>query len=228
LGLIFIILACTKQTTSGGKKPEAVELIAGVADTCRSERGIDTVPHGNLIRLEWIPSGEEEVTDYDIYRSENRSGPYVHIQSVSIPDSSYEDGPLSIGVRYFYYVFAITDENLKSTSSDTLDYMLLMKAANLQPGGNTSQKKPAFTWQDLNSPTAHEYIIRFQEEVTNKWVGFSVIQSSYQGGWETIPFDSVAFIDSLKQGVNYKWRVDIVGPSENSGSESSWIPVTLQ
>lgn len=227
--LIFTIFYCTKKVNIGGIQPAAVVIIQGVPDTSRVERGIDAVPEGNAIRIEWISSPDEVVTDYEIYRGIERTGIYNLIVRAAVPDSFYLDNGVTLNKRYYYYILAVSDEDIRSESSDTLSYELIQKATGLLPAGETTDSRPDFSWHDPNVPPKAFYVIRLVEVASGGIIWLSLVPSSYSDR-ETVRFntDGTAIIDSLQQGVDYQWRMDVVGSEDYSGSESGWIALRLQ
>jgi len=205
-------------------------LIQWTPDTNATERGIDAVPEEDAVWLEWFSSQEEDVDKYRVFRSIQRDGTYSILTTVSVPDTSYLDITSQLYVRYYYFVTAVTDEDVTSIPSDTLDYKLVRKASALMPSGESAGLKPIFSWEDTNSPTQPSYMIRLVESATDSMIWFASIQSSYSGSREEVEFnsDGSAVVDSLSQGVYYQWRVDIIGSEERCGSESNWVTFRLQ
>ena len=121
LGLIFAIFTCIKQVNTSKIQPLPVVFISGSPDDAIIERGIDAIPEGDSIRLEWLPSVEEEVIGYRLYRGVQRDGGYHLVSIIMIPDSTYVDETVQIGERYYYTIRAVTDEHIESDPSDTLD-----------------------------------------------------------------------------------------------------------
>lgn len=225
---ILATLYCENQSTIGVKKPSPVILIPGAADTSEVECGIDAVPEGNKIRIEWQNVGTEEMMFYEIYRSPVEKRPFTKVGTVSFPDTSYEDAVPELNTRYYYYVVAVNDEGMKSEPSDTLSYKLLDKPKGLSPIGETIPV-PLFRWQDPNVPPAHFYIIRVREKESKNYVWIAGIESQYNVDVTTYyNSDHRAKLDSLVSGQKYEWRVDIVGNEPACGSESLWIPISIQ
>ena len=231
-GLIFTIFNCTKQTSEVDVKPTVVVLIPSVSDTCRVERGIDAVPESDAIRIEWIPSEDEEVAGYEIYRSiEQRSGPYDVIAGprvLTASDSFFVDDLLQLDKRHYYYILASTFDGDKSAPSDTLDYMLIQKAIDLLPDAEVFNAKPEFSWVDPNREDA--YIIRLMDVAADAYVWISSpIQSTYDPReYVTFNVDSSSSVDSLVTGAEYIWRVDVVSSKAHCGSESEWVPFRVR
>jgi len=228
-GLIFTIFNCTKRATTGGIRPSPVVLIPGTADTCFAEKGLDAVPERDAIRIEWIPSSEDAVTGYELYRSSEKEGPYSLIARLVITDSFFVDLGVSLYQRYYYYIEAVTDEGLKSDPSDTLDYKLIKKATGLDPVGKASNPRPVFSWENPDPYAAPCYIIRLIEAASGRYIWLHVVPSHYNKR-ESVDFniDGSAVLDSLAKGVDYQWRVDIRGPEEHCGSESNWVAFRVQ
>jgi hypothetical protein len=227
--VIFAIFKCRKILDTAVEVPAAVVLIPSAADTCRDERGMDAVPEGDAILIVWIPSGEENVTEYEIYRGSRKDAVFTRIARVQVPDSTYLDYGVTLDTRYYYYLLAVNDGGERSEPSDTLSYKLIQKATGLLPVGETAIAKPVFSWHDPNTPQKAFYVIRLMESATKQVVWLSLIPSSYSGDRETVQFndDGTAPIDSLGGGIDYQWRVDVVGSEDCSGSESEWVALRL-
>lgn len=232
--LVFLNFHCSSEGERLGEKPSPVVMIEGVSDTSPVEQGIDAIPEGNGIQLEWMPSTDPYVIGYELYRSEKRYESYQLVADVNIlkkRDSLYVDllDASMINRRVYYYMYTISDTDLKSDASDTLTYMLIQKAENLLPQGNISESKPVFEWKDINSPPKDFYVIRLKEAVTDEMIWIARVRSDYADR-DTLLYNSNggAVLDSLIQGVDYLWRIDVIGSEENSGSESSWHFIHIQ
>jgi len=207
-------------------KPDKVHLLPGLPDTSRVEGGIDAVPEGNMIRLEWLPSPEEEVVFYEIFRAHSRSEPFVLIAKVAVPDTSYQDGDVAFYEKNYYYVTSLTDEDDRSDPSDTLEYTLVPKVIHLAPSGTILETRPVFSWDEQNE---HNYVIRLLESSSMKPVWIATVSSQYQDR-VSVPFnsDGLAALDSLERGKDYQWRVDVSRPEAFIGSESEWSQFQIQ
>ena len=226
--LNFTILTCDKSVSTGGLKPAAVVFVAKTADTSLQERGIDAVPDGDIIRLEWLENTEEIVDKYKVYRLEEGAVKYSLVSVTR--DTVFEDNDITTHKRYYYYVLAETDEGVTSEPSDTLNYLLLNKAVLLAPDSTVNKAQPTFKWRDPNEPFYHDYVIRVVNTDSNKtiWIGEKE-RESYDSNQEEIIFntDSGATVSQLIPEMNYIWRIDIVG-NERSGSESNWKPIMFK
>jgi hypothetical protein len=226
LPLIFINFNCKNEGTSTHDKPTQVNLIPGVPDSLsRVESGMDAVAEGDQIHVEWT-STDGSVVFFEVYRGSNKSGPFGKIVTIESPVQYYDD-PVAIQIRYYYYVLSVNDEGMRSDPSDTLDYRLIRKAEGLVPSDSCGSR-PTFQWRDPNY--ANDYIIRLREASSNTIVWFSFFQAQVGSEDQSINFnaDGKATVDSLVSGGNYQWRIDVIGNEKNSGSESRWIPITIQ
>ncbi len=227
LGGLFTIFYCT-ELGPVGDKPAQVRMIPVVADTCWIEQGIDAVPEGDAIRLEWIPSEEEYVASYRVYRSTLREGPYETAGISAAGDSAFVDSGVVPNMRYYYYVQALSEDGISSDPSDTVDYRLLEKAVGLIPGGVIAGFGGLFSWEDPNNEAY--YIIRVEESGTGNRIWIGRKNSGYTGGREEAEFnfDGNAAQPILQNGLEYRWRVDVGSAQENCGSESQWTIFKIQ
>ncbi|RME00371.1 MAG: hypothetical protein D6814_03635 [Calditrichaeota bacterium] len=189
------------------------------------EIGIDAVESGDYIQLDWQTSGTQKPENFRIYRREGKSEDFVQIAQVSGNKTTFLDSSgIKIGTRYYYYLTAVNDDDVESEASDTLSYLLVEKAFLLS---NTLQPVPVFTWQVRTNPEV--YVLKLIEADTERKIWVTKVRSAYsQTEQVKYNIDGTALLDSLQTGVAYKWRIDIVGPAENSGSESSWKKFMLQ
>jgi fibronectin type 3 domain-containing protein len=228
LSTIFAIFTCSKKINQSSLKPPKVTMIPTAADTSRIEKGIDAIPNGDGIRIEWSLSSDERVTGYEIYRKETLSAKFTKIWTAAEKDTFYEDFTTKTGIRYYYTILAVNDEDLRSETSDTLNFMLLKKATNLNTTIGSSKTKPVFNWLDSNQ--AGEFIVRIEEKIGNRPIWIALVQADYGSSQQSVNFnfDQKALMNELVLGKEYRWRVDVVGHEVNSGSESEWIPLTIQ
>lgn len=227
LTLIFINFNCNKKANPTKEQPGPVTLISGVDDTCRVEKGIDAIPDGDLIRIEWT-AGDESTVFYEVFRGTASSGTFNKMVTLEIPVQFFEDQVPVPGIRYYYFIRALNDEGVESDPSDTLSYRLIQKADGLNPVGPCGSR-PVFRWLDSNH--ANYYIIRLEKIDSGNIVWLSMFQSPNFGDEQqfiSYNADRRATQDSLSSGIQYRWRIDIVGNEKNSGSESSWTPIQIQ
>lgn len=224
--LIFINFNCKNKESPLKVKPQKVALIPCSSDTSRIESGIDAVPEGDKIHVEWNSGYDETVQTYEVYRGTSAKGVYSKVATVNVPTQFYDD-PVSVNTRYYYYVLSVSDEGVESESSDTLSYKLVFKPEILGPEGDAPDK-PVFAWRDANR--ASDYVIRVQESGSDSFVWFSMFQAPQYGPEEqSIAFnaDHSAAAVSLTTGKAYQWRIDVIGSEKASGSESRWVSITI-
>ncbi len=191
-------------------------VVVAVSDMAEQERGIDAVAESNAIQIQWI---KQTIYDgYQLYRKSQSWDGFYLIAEISGEDSTYVDMDVELFKRYFYYIIGFSDK--QSTPSDTVNYMLVTKAYNLSV---SLQDSITFHWQ-LEDIAPDEYILKLFDDTSNEKIWFSRIKSSYQGMSESVIYnwDGMAAGRDLAAGVRYRWRVDIVGPANHSGSESRW------
>jgi hypothetical protein len=206
-----------------------VTLIAAAADTSLLETGIDAIPDGDLIRVEWS-AGDAGTAFFEVYRGTAPAGQFSKIVTLEMPGRMYEDQVPARGVRYYYFVRPVNDEGVQGDPSDTLNYRLIRKAEIQGPTG-AAGAAPTFTWRDPNSPQANDYIIRLKEAASGKMIWISLFQNSNYGPEnKSVAFnaDGGASPANLVPGSEYLWRIDIVGNEKNCGSESPWTSIQIQ
>ena len=225
--LIFINFNCDTKTGPGGQKPLSVHMIAAVDDTCVVETGIDAIPDGNSIRLEWASADDETIDRLEVFRASVRQGPYSKIATLEGSALNHEDDGPSVQVRYYYYLLSVNGDGLRSDPSDTVDYKLIPKARDLAPQG-LCERRPMLHWRDANY--ANDYIVRVRENGGGPMVWLSKVQSSFGSEDQAVVYnaDGGASLDSLIVGRYYEWRVDVVGNESDCGSESPWATIQIQ
>lgn len=223
----FTILNCKDKVVDPGEIPQAIHFIAHGSDLEIKERGIDADDNLDGISLIWRAPGYDEITSVEIYRSDTEAGDYEKLVAVFLPDTLFVDTRAAFRKRYYYYVVGVTEDGQNTQTSDTLSYMLLEKVTDQSPRGSTSDSIPRFFWRDPNQ--AHEYIIKVIEADSEDPVWIRQLVSNYEEMMQTTyNFDGQTEISSLESGKDYLWRVDVIGAQENSGSESRWIPISIQ
>jgi len=212
-------LNCHQGTGLDSQILQAPLLLPSPPDTSQWEKGIDAFPEAEGIVLYWLSNQERDLAGYKVYRSTERRGTYRLIGTAEGADTSYKDYDVEVRKRYFYYLRAFDREGRESPPSDTLDYMLVEKAFNLN---NTLDPRPTFYWQVHYLPD--QYVLKLFQTPGDRKIWISVVNTDYSGQSEQVVynFDGRACEDSLQSGVVYRWRIDIIGPELNSGSESNW------
>jgi len=230
---IFAILSCSDDSRFTDEPPPAVIWVVPSSDLDQNERGIDALPEGTSIQLNWYRSTNDLVVGYELYRSTERSGSYQIIANKQVlknDDTLYVDvvDPSMVNRRLYYYMTAVNDIGTRSEPSDTISYRLIEKATNLLPQGSIAERRPVFSWTDLNQ--INNYIIRVLKSESGNYIWICHTFGVYGPTVQQIEYniDGSALLDSLNSGEEYIWRVDIVGPENNSGSESQWAVFQIQ
>ena len=86
----------------------------------RMPENFEANPEWLEIVFTWSPNPEIDLDGYDIYRSDNGSGPYELLNISPIEDTLYVDADITSGQFYYYYVQALDDEGHVSIPTDTL------------------------------------------------------------------------------------------------------------
>ncbi len=218
LGVIVLLgTGCDPQPTEPEDQLEAPVLLPPPDDMAVHEAGLDAIPGHNAIEVVWRTARER--SRYQLYRRAEDEERFTRLAEIKAPDTSYVDDQVSLYKRYAYCVTHISGA-LTSPPSDTLDYMLVEKAINLSI---SLQDSLLFYWQIQGTPP-DRYIIKLFDDVTQEAIWISRVPSSYEGTDESIVFnwDDGSDLDPLRWDRRYRWRVDIVGPALNSGSESRY------
>lgn len=227
---VLFIFSCNIGNENSGDQPGAVSMIPAAPDTAVTEHGIDAVPELDAIYIEWNLSDDELVRQYFLYRAAESAEPFVKIAVLPHDGSYYEDSDVRLYTRYYYYVTAVSADDIASPPSDTVSYRLVKKATGLSLLPESDPVRPGFAWHDPNDPPESGYVLRLLDSVSGEDVWLVAIRSSYGQGGETVIFnsDSSAACDSLQTGREYRWRIDITPSTAFSGSESQWAAFTLQ
>ena len=69
------------------------------------------------VTLTWKASTSAAVTDYNIYRSSSRGGPYRKINRADVAGTSYVDSDVLAGQTYYYVVTAVNQRKGESRYS---------------------------------------------------------------------------------------------------------------
>ncbi|MDQ7052132.1 MAG: hypothetical protein Q9P14_04280 [candidate division KSB1 bacterium] len=224
--VLFFNLACNSSPMDTVERLPAPKLLPSPPDTALVEIGIDAVEFGDFIQLDWEPAAGAKPAGYRIYRSEDVRTDFTMLVDLMGERTTYIDSSgIELGTRYYYFITALDDDRAESLPSDTLSYLLIEKASLLS---NTNEPRPTFFWH-VGAIPAEYYVLKLIEADTDRRIWVTRVKSSYSQS-EQVKFnqDGTAAVDSLSVGVSYKWRVDIIGPASNSGSESPWKSFVLQ
>ncbi|HNR66418.1 MAG TPA: hypothetical protein PKN04_03470 [bacterium] len=220
--VIAVLLGCEEQSTEPRRELPAPFLIASPDDMSPAERGIDAVAENNGIQLQWVQ--DDRFVQILFYRRAMDEKDFIGLASAAVEDTIYIDTNVELNKRYFYFATGLDAQNHIGPPSDTLDYQLVAKATNLR----YLEEPNLFYWQ-LTDYLPDRYILKLYDDETNQPVWFSQVQSSYSGLEEQVKYnwDGQSALAQLQRQRRYRWRIDIVGPSIRSGSESDWQRFTL-
>lgn len=229
LGGLFTILSCQSSTTGSGRAPLPVQFVPKTSEEAVVEQGIDAIPEGDAIYFAWYKQDPNEIEKYEIYRQTEPEDEFYLTDTVQ--DTFYVDNldPLTeLNERMYYFVLSVNYDSKKSTDSDTINYKLLEKPTPLMPSGSIENDKPLFQWNDITQ--ANDYIIWVKRSDTDQIIWHSKIQANLGSEHQQIGFnsDGTAIVDKLTDGIPYEWRVDVIGPETNCGSESAWTLFQIQ
>jgi hypothetical protein len=94
--------ASRESEGSASLKVSPKDVYAPVAPT-----GFAVSAEGAVIKLYWFPNSEADLAGYRIYRSESESEGFVELARAGPAESSYVDGTVKAGVKYYYTVTAV-------------------------------------------------------------------------------------------------------------------------
>lgn len=188
--------------------------------------GIDAVPIGDKIRLNWDHIAESDLKMIRIFRFNQGSSPVV-IDSIPPTRDAYEDnftsvGDLSVTETQWFYFIHLVDQSGNYSVSDTVSYRLIDKAILNNPTDNAvlSNSNITFSWYRTREVDMFRLII-FDENENYIW--HRDLNVSLEGNFIQMAYNGSS---PLPSGTYY-WRVDAfrdkTGPSNSfiSGSESN-------
>ena len=146
--LVFLCFSCGQDTSSEDiSPPEAPIWCEKSVEYAEIETGIDAVPQGNWIYLEWEPNTDEDLAGYQVWRmaEDDTTETFQLLQILTLTqltnpnqpnftDMSSEVAPdPSTGFErgYYYSLNAFDDLGNQSSFSDTIYYELLRKPQSL-------------------------------------------------------------------------------------------------
>jgi hypothetical protein len=222
IALLGIAAACRESVT----RPEAVvprpRFVSAAADSAAAETGIDAVPEEDAIFMQWYR--DAALSGFELYRRREGEKEFARLASLSSSDSSFLDRA-GVGPRCYYYLRGVDESGRLSAPSDTADYQLLDKATALLV---TAADTLRFSW-GLSSMRPAAYLLRLEEDESGAVIWISSLEPAFSGTRESAFYnqDGRAKRALLPHGIKYRWRVDCVGASPHSGSESAWQRFTL-
>lgn len=217
--VVFIGTSCSVDPTATQREqPDPPRFILKSDDQANMEYGIDAIPEGDGIFLIWQNMNNNQVKWTKIYRRAEFENGFQFLTSVNEPESTFVDYDLELEMRYYYYLKSVDKRRFDSLPSDTLSYMLLPKATNLN---HSLDAIPTFVWHyPFVSPVG--FLLRLEDVSSNEVVWMSLVTSFDSIVEINYNWDNRAMLDSIPSGRSFRWRVDVLGPDLFSGSESVW------
>ena len=232
-------MACEDSTGNNNTPPGKVILVQKSAEDALVETGIDAQYDLNTKRdgifLQWYSVEEENLAAYDIYRSSvDSSSAFKRIAAIpkisNNIDTFYVDNSPEVypqsglsALRYYYYVVARDAEGAVGERSRVENYKLEEYSVLNAPDDHTKFDS-TFQWNfPVNQPDSFVFRIMRQGDSAPFFV--MQHQNTYFPTQDWTMFE--LGLNSLPAGI-YQWRIDIIGPEENNGSESDWLSFRVQ
>ena len=230
--IVILLMSCTGKESLGvdSTPPEPPELIPHLGDTGDGgdqfvfganyyntndpeleNNGIDAVPGGNQMQIQWLNITDSDIDYLEIFRFSaedyfNDSLDFVEkIDSVDYSNQSiYRDENADVDKELFYFINAV-DEAGNSTSSDTIGYKLIYKPSLIQPSNHESFSDAndiTFGWYGDTGLSYRLLVFDIDRNPLWQWspLDFQPLETPYAGPIIYPP-------DTLI------WRVDVFGQS---------------
>ncbi|MFQ5905335.1 MAG: hypothetical protein ACE5JA_02060 [bacterium] len=221
LAALIFLTSCEEDIDAN--PPESPTLLPHTAetDTLPVEVGIDALPGCNCILLQWIPNTEEDLAEYEIFRSTQENSGYVSLTIVPNSESTYTDNNLSpLFARYYYYMVAKDRLGNTSEPSAGVNYKLTGKPVPNAPAkwDTVSSDSVLFEWTWDGGLEGMGFLTRLYslDADSTCWMG-----------WTNAYVRPLRIYSPAVPAGDYKWRVDYIGTmgsSKDEGSESNWVP----
>ncbi len=217
--LIVFIFKCNNSTEPEKIRPGPPEIIPKSSDEAIVETGIDAIPEGFGIFLEWSLPQDNQIKWIKIYRKSMEEAKFLFLSSESSVDTFFIDYEINQGITYYYYLVSVSRNRMESLPSDTVHYKLYPKPSGLS---HTSGPQPFFSWHYSAIPPIG-YLLRLEDYNSGDLIWLSLVARVYDPIVRVVyNWDGNALADSLPFGGRFRWRVDILGSDLFSGSESNW------
>jgi len=216
------LLACSDNSSGPEVLLPVPKIFPNPPDMSEQERGIDAIEDMDAFIIEWQP--DEQYEGFELYRRAENEEKYQLVKTIGKQDSFFvdvvADSNVQLNMRYYYYIRGFDEKKHKSEPSDTVDYKLLPKAMSLS---ESMAEKLMFHWS-VPDFSFESYVLKLYDITAEEYIWIMRVYTSYQGTDESVGFntDGNAKISQLTRNQHYRWRIDVVGPSPNSGSESNW------
>lgn len=231
LTFLLLIGACAGEDDQGKDKvpPVRPTMISHLGDTGDppvtlndDNNGIDAVPEGQWIRLQWSPFVDNDLSHVHIYRFSDLDPTSVLIANIQANSDFYLDqGPLVERTWYSYYI-ELFDASGNSSVSDTVSYAILAKSQLASPGNGdyVSTAGLNFSWYRADDRTGFYRVLLFDEE--NRLIWHDDFHLATEDDPLSLPLPNMT--PPITSGSTLRWRVDYFDWDEDfqmyMGSES--------
>jgi len=243
IGSILLMLSCAKETSEEDiSAPASPQMIDKSVEWAQLEAGIDAVPEGDWIYLEWEANQEEDLEGYQIWRmaEEDTAETYTLLEILPLSqlmepeapeytDMSPEAAPdpqTGEGRGYYYYLTAYDQTGNQSLPSDTVYYKLMRKPIAV----NIAVNLDTIRW---SYPYNLDYDVDFAIRVFRADNGYYIWSVKYSGGQDpyAVKFNYNGSANYMGMG-DYLLRVDIMPKfileEKYSGAESNYYYFTVE
>lgn len=208
--------------------PPVVQFTARSADTVLIEQGIDAVPDGDYIYLNWLLSQADDVAGYRLYRQAEDTTARQQIADLEGDATEYEDRDTvlapdpetGLSTGFYYWITAYDESGNESALSDQEKaYFRLMAKPNPNPPTVWSDSLRLSWSYMLDDPFEVDYyVLRLLHLVDGQWTPFWL--ETYQEYSQL----STYYYGSLSSGT-YRLKVDVVGatPADLPSGSESWL-----
>jgi len=229
--VLFLLAGCAGEDQEGNDKTPPIRptMIPHMGDTGDfpatlndSNNGIDAVPEGQWIRLQWNPFVDNDLSHVHIYRFSDIDPTSTQIANIPANTDTYLDqSPLVERTWYSYYI-ELFDASGNSTVSDTVSYAILAKTNLLSPenGDTVDASNLEFFWNRADDRTGFYRVLLFDEDYLLYW------HEDFHLATEDDPLHVQLPIMTppIPSGSTMRWRVDYFDWDEEyqmyMGSES--------
>lgn len=104
------------ENSSSGHTFEIIDTTPPAKPTGLSVAAVD---EAGALDISWSANTEDDLAGYDLYRSDDETGPYTRINTALITETTFADTGLEDNTTYWYKLKAVDDEGLESEFSDS-------------------------------------------------------------------------------------------------------------
>ena len=221
---VLFILTCKNQVQPE-PPPQRVFVVTKTPEYAIIEKGIDTIPEKDAIKLEWHPNSDKNLNGYSIFRSKWPDKNFIEITRIKeiygTIDTTFIDDSVQVNNRYYYYIRAFNKSDLLGEPSDTVNYQIIPKPQLL--GTSIKNEVLTFSWtysDPLSAPD--DFVFRLQRKINaneyqNLNPSVNSIRYTFPEEWS---LEDLGYENSLLAG-EYGWWIDAYYPERNLGAESN-------